>query len=113
MDLFYAYTYPEPHGLSTVTIRPVTAFYSQQMGEFLQHYDDLRNALLPEQALLEFFQSTYEAGATLGRWDREQPGPAYHPWWQCLSLGFGPHVPPRHRRSAPHFGLCAGRTTGC
>ncbi len=25
----------------------------------------------PEQALLAFFQSTYEAGATLGQWDRE------------------------------------------
>ena len=52
-------------------IRPATAFYSQQMGEFLLHYDDMRSALSPEQALLEFFQSTYEAGTTLGRWDRE------------------------------------------
>ena len=41
------------------------------MGEFLLHYDDVRDALSPEQALLEFFQSTYEAGATLAHWDRE------------------------------------------
>jgi hypothetical protein len=68
---FYAYTSPEPPGLPAAAIRPATAFYSQQMGEFLLHYDDVRNALSPEQALLEFFQSTYEAGATLGRWDRE------------------------------------------
>ena len=68
---FYAYTSPEPPGLPATAIRPATAFYSQQMGEFLLHYDDVRNALSPEQALLEFFQSTYEAGATLGRWDRE------------------------------------------
>jgi Family of unknown function (DUF5996) len=68
---FYAYTYASPPGLPAAAIRPATAFYSQQMGEFLLHYDDVRNALSPEQALLAFFQSTYEAGATLGRWDRE------------------------------------------
>jgi Family of unknown function (DUF5996) len=69
--VFYAFTSPEPPGLSTASIRPATAFYSQQMGEFLLHYDDVRSASSPEQALLAFFQSTYEAGATLGKWDRE------------------------------------------
>ena len=69
--VFYAYTSPEPSRLSTASIRPATAFYSQQMGEFLLHYDDVRSASSPEQALLAFFQSTYEAGATLGKWDRE------------------------------------------
>ena len=68
---FYAYTSPAPPGLSTATIRPEQAFYSQDLGEFLLYYDDVRNASSPEQALLEFFQSAYEAGATLGQWDRE------------------------------------------
>src|SRR5690348_11885677 len=68
---FYSYTYPEPPGLSTAAIRPEEAFYSQEMGEFLLRYDDVRTASSPEQALLEFFQSTYEAGATLAQWDRE------------------------------------------
>jgi Family of unknown function (DUF5996) len=68
---FYAYTYPDPPGLSTATLRPAEAFYSQQMGEFLLRYDDVRTASSPEQALLEFFQSTYEAGAQLAQWDRE------------------------------------------
>jgi hypothetical protein len=68
---FYAYTYPEPPGLSTAAIRPQEAFYSRELGEFLLRYEEVRNASSPEQALLAFFQSTYEAGATLGKWDRE------------------------------------------
>jgi len=68
---FYSYTYPEPPGLKTASIRPAAASYSQELGEFLLRYDDVRSASSPEQALLEFFQSTYEAGATLAKWDRE------------------------------------------
>ncbi len=68
---FYAYTYPEPPGLKTAAIRPAAAFYSQELGECLLRYDDVRSADSPEQALLEFYQSTYEAGATLAQWDRE------------------------------------------
>ena len=68
---FYAYTSPEPPGLKAAPIRPATAFYSQELGEFFLRYDDVRSAPSPEQALLEFFQSTYEAGATLAQWDRE------------------------------------------
>jgi Family of unknown function (DUF5996) len=68
---FYSYTSPAPPGLSTTTIRPQEASYNQELGEFLLLYDDVRNASSPEQALLEFFQSTYEAGATLAQWDRE------------------------------------------
>jgi hypothetical protein len=68
---FYAYPYPGPPGMSTASIRPEKAFYSQELGEFLLRYDDVRTASSPEQALLEFFQSTYEAGARLLQWDRE------------------------------------------
>ncbi len=68
---FYSYTYPEPPGLGTAPIRPAPAFYSQQIGEFLLRYEDVRTASSPEQALLAFFQSTYEAGATLAQWDRQ------------------------------------------
>jgi Family of unknown function (DUF5996) len=68
---FYSYTLPEPPGLKTTTIRPAAAFYSQELGEFVLRYDDVRRAFSPERALLEFFQSTYEAGATLAKWDRE------------------------------------------
>ena len=68
---FYSYTSPQPSGLPTAQIRPEEAFYSHELRLFLLRYDDVRSASSPELALLEFFQSTYEAGATLARWDRE------------------------------------------
>ena len=68
---FYTYASPTPSGLPTASIRPEKASYSHEMGEFLVLYEDIRTAFSPEQALLEFFQSTYEAGATLAHWDRE------------------------------------------
>jgi hypothetical protein len=40
------------------------------MGEFLLRYDDVRRAADPRAVLLDFLQSTYEAGADLGQWDR-------------------------------------------
>jgi hypothetical protein len=68
---YYAYSAPVPSGLSTASVRPEQAFYSQELGEFLLRYDDVRTATAPEAALLEFFQSTYEAGTTFAHWDRE------------------------------------------
>ncbi len=67
---FYSYTYPTPPGLESASLRPAEAFYDTQLGEFLLRYDDVRNAGSPDQALLEFFQSAYEVGATLAQWDR-------------------------------------------
>jgi hypothetical protein len=68
---FYSYTFPEPPGLKEAAVRPASAFYHSTMGEFLLSYEDVRSADAPEQVLMEFLQSTYEAGATLGQWDRE------------------------------------------
>ncbi len=68
---FYSYTAPEPPGLKAASLRPSSALYSPDMGEFLLRYDDVRSADAPEQVLQEFLQSTYEAGATLAQWDRE------------------------------------------
>ncbi len=67
---FYAYAAPEPEGLAQSRIRPASAFYSPQMHEFFLMYDDVRQSPSPKAALLEFLQSTYEAGASLGKWDR-------------------------------------------
>jgi hypothetical protein len=67
---FYSYTAPEPAGLKQATARPASAFYSQEMSEFLLMYDELRKADAPEDDLMEFLQSTYEAGANLAGWDR-------------------------------------------
>jgi hypothetical protein len=68
--MFYAYAAPEPAGFRDSPMRPKQTFYSGQLGEFLLPYDDVRNAEDPKGALMEFLRSTYEAGATLGNWDR-------------------------------------------
>lgn len=67
---FYSYTAPEPADLSKELVRPSQAFYSSAMKEFILLYEDVRNADSPEAILLDFLQSTYEAGANLTSWDR-------------------------------------------
>ena len=67
---FYSYAYPEPPGFKDHPIRPTEAFYSAQMGEFILPYDHVRNAELPDETLLLFLQTTYEAEATCAKWDR-------------------------------------------
>ncbi len=67
---FYSYTAPEPKGLSEETIRPSGAIYSREMSEFILPYDVIRQADSSDEALTEFLQSTYEAGAWLANWDR-------------------------------------------
>ena len=67
---FYAYAAPEPAGYGQSRVQPLTAFYSEQMHEFFLPYDAVRQAEKPRQALMDFLQSTYEAGANLGKWDR-------------------------------------------
>ncbi len=67
---FYSYTVPEPPGFKEARPRPDPAFYHKQLGEFILMYEDVRKARSPSSALLDFCQSTYEAGASLGNWDR-------------------------------------------
>jgi Family of unknown function (DUF5996) len=67
---FYSYAAPEPQGFKDQRVRPDAAFYDRQLGEFLLIYDDVRKAHSPTATVLEFCQSTYEAAATLGNWDR-------------------------------------------
>jgi Family of unknown function (DUF5996) len=68
---FYSYTAPPPAGIEKEKVRPAAAYWDTQLGEFLLKYDDVRAAASPEQAILDFCQSTYEAGANLGHWDRK------------------------------------------
>ena len=68
---FYSYAAPEPSGFANVRARPEAAFYHPQLKEFLLMYDDVRGASDPRAALLEFLQSTYDAAAEAGGWDRE------------------------------------------
>jgi hypothetical protein len=67
---FYSYAYPEPAGFASARVRPEAAFFSTDLHEFLLPYDAVRTAASPDQTLLDFLQSTYEAAADLGRWDR-------------------------------------------
>jgi hypothetical protein len=67
---FYSYTAPAPDGLGDAKVRPATAFYSKEQSLFLLYYDDVRNASNPDETLMEFLESTYEAGADLAKWDR-------------------------------------------
>jgi hypothetical protein len=69
---FYAYAAPEPAGFAEAHIGPAKAFYHSQMHEFFLTYDDVRRASSPKTALLEFLQSTYDAGANLGNWNRPE-----------------------------------------
>ena len=67
---FYSYTAPEPAGLGLQTVRPEQAFYKKEMSQFLLMYDDIRTVKRPDETLMEFCESTYEAGANLAGWDR-------------------------------------------
>jgi hypothetical protein len=79
---FYSYAYPEPAGFSQSEILPDAAFYSSELREFVLPYDTVRESDSPDDTLLDFLQSTYEAAASLAKWDRSslergrEPGPA-------------------------------------
>ena len=69
---FYAYAAPAPAGLELQRVRPEAAFYHPQLQEFILMYDRVREANEPEQVLLDFLQSTYEAAAGLAHWNRQE-----------------------------------------
>jgi len=64
-----SYSYPEPPGLREYSIQPKEVSYNTKMGEFLLPYDVVRTADSPDDILLAFLQSTYEAAATCGKWN--------------------------------------------
>ncbi len=68
---FYAYITPAPGGIQNAQIQPDAARWEGTLGEFILPYDDVQVATDPEEAILCFFQSTYEACAKLAGWDRD------------------------------------------
>ncbi len=68
--MFYSYTVPEPAGLQDARVRPAGAVFSDTFKELVLPYEDVRRAADPAVAILEFAESTYEAGATLAGWDK-------------------------------------------
>ena len=79
--VFYSYAYPEPLGFSEAKVRPDAAYYEPKLHEFILPYEAVRNAEQPDQVLLDFAQSAYDAASKLGKWDRaalEEKKPALH-----------------------------------
>jgi Family of unknown function (DUF5996) len=68
--IFYSYAYAEPPGFKDTPVRPRAARYSREFGEFILPYDEVRQASAPDETLLDFLQSTYEAAANSAHWDR-------------------------------------------
>ena len=76
---FYSYAYPEPRGFREALVKPEAACYNAELREFVLPYDAVRESASPDDSLLEFLQTTYEAAADLGGWDRkalERTGPS-------------------------------------
>jgi hypothetical protein len=67
---YYTHMTPEPAGYPEAAVRPATASYQRELGEFILPYEAVRTAADPDATLLAFAQSAYEAGATLANWDR-------------------------------------------
>ncbi|HEX4438541.1 MAG TPA: DUF5996 family protein [Thermoanaerobaculia bacterium] len=68
---YYSYAYPEPAGFASARVRPEGAFWSPDLHEFLLPYDRVRESPTPDETLMQFLQSTYEAAADLAKWDRK------------------------------------------
>jgi len=70
--IFYSYAYPQPEGFSEALIKPDAAIFNADMGEFILPYEEVRISDSPDEMLLAFFQSTYDAAANLGAWERSE-----------------------------------------
>jgi hypothetical protein len=79
--IFYSYAYPEPAGFAQAKLQPSAASYEAKLREFILPYEAVRTAASPDEVLLEFAQSAYDAASKLGGWDRdalEEKKPALH-----------------------------------
>jgi hypothetical protein len=75
--LFYSYAYPQPSGYAESSVQPAAARFDPNLGEFILPYEDMRQSESPDEVLLQFLQSTYEAAATTAQWDRQGLEAAY------------------------------------
>jgi hypothetical protein len=67
---FYSYAAPEPDGFRTAAVAPSSAYYNEALGGFYLHHADLLKSADPDKTLLAFCQTTYDAAAEKGKWDR-------------------------------------------
>jgi hypothetical protein len=68
--IFYSYAYPEPDGFRDTRVEPPAARFDETLGEFVLPYADVRASADPEEMLMRFLQSTYDAAANRANWDR-------------------------------------------
>ena len=79
--IFYSYAYPEPPGFAGVKVQPREVYYESKLREYILPYDAVRTAEKPDEVLLDFAQTAYDAASKLGKWDRdalEEKKPALH-----------------------------------
>ena len=76
---FYAYAYPEPPGFAQARVKPAEAFYSGDLRELILAYNVIQQSSSPDETLLDFLQTTYEAAADLATWDRRALEREHHP----------------------------------
>ena len=68
---FYSYAYPMPDGFKETKVAPKEAYFDENFGEFILPYDAVRRSDDPHATLMQFLQTTYEAAAETGDWDRQ------------------------------------------
>lgn len=69
--LFYSYAYPTPDGFAERPVEPGGAQWNADLGEFVLPYAAVAESDDPAATLMAFLQSTYDAAAVTGAWDRE------------------------------------------
>jgi len=69
--VFYSYAYPQPDGFPAAKVRPSEASFNGDLGEFILPYNAVCRSASPQDAILTFAQTTYEAAADLAHWDRQ------------------------------------------
>ena len=67
---FYSYASPEPAGFDKARVQPSAAYYNTDLGMFILPYEAIRGSNNRSRDLMQFFEATYDAGATLGNWNR-------------------------------------------
>ena len=77
--IFYSYAYPTPDGFSAAKVAPQGAYWTEELGEFILPLDAVRKADSPDDALLEFLQTTFDAAASLGAWDLDTHRRRHYP----------------------------------
>lgn len=70
---FYSYTAPEPENLPNKPLKPDSAEWNTDNGAMaILMYDKVRTSENPRQAILDFLESSYLAGAESADWDIEK-----------------------------------------